>query len=95
MADQQIYNDFSLLMKLLDKNVLLKTENTSNDVNIIEDNSANNKGNVISNESTHINKKLRCAICKIKINAVDALVSSCKCDKKHCAKHRMPETHNC
>lgn len=50
---------------------------------------------VIKKVDENINKKLKCAICKYKINAVDALIANCKCGKKHCLKHRMPESHNC
>ena len=37
----------------------------------------------------------KCEICNSKINTLDALVATCKCEKKHCIKHRMPESHNC
>ena len=37
----------------------------------------------------------KCEICNAKINTLDALVATCKCEKKHCIKHRMPESHNC
>ena len=37
----------------------------------------------------------KCEICNSKINTLDLLVATCKCEKKHCIKHRMPESHNC
>jgi hypothetical protein len=41
------------------------------------------------------NKKLRCGVCKFKISSVDEIIATCKCNKSHCLKHRMPEAHNC
>jgi hypothetical protein len=40
-------------------------------------------------------RRPKCGVCKVKINIVDELISTCKCKKLHCLTHRMPESHNC
>ena len=93
MTEQtDIYNEFSNFMALLNKNSVVdditKKTKINHEITCIE----NDKSNVSTKKTTN---KLKCSICKVKINAVDAIISSCKCNKNHCLKHRMPETHNC
>ena len=59
----------------------------------IEELQEESKKNSIEEKNTK--KKMCCDICKKKISLVDDLISTCKCGRKHCPKHRMPETHNC
>ena len=49
----------------------------------------------ISNSKLTPKRRPKCGICKVKINIVDELISTCLCNKLHCLKHRMPEMHNC
>jgi len=42
--------------------------------------------------SFNLNTKERCAICNKKINLLNF---SCKCNKKFCLNHQIPEKHNC
>jgi hypothetical protein len=88
MNNQQIFNDFTNFMNLF------KNDDLNNNIKIIEDNGKHELESADKNVHKQV-KKLRCSICKVKINAVDAIISSCKCDKNHCLKHRMPESHNC
>lgn len=92
MAEQtNIYSEFSNFMTFFNKTNSvegLKNINSSEIATIIE---------TAKVEET-INKKQtrsKCGICKVKINAVDAIISSCKCNKNYCKKHRMPEMHFC
>ena len=41
--------------------------------------------------------RIRCCVkgCKRKINSVDEIISTCRCGKTFCSKHRLPEMHNC
>lgn len=62
---------------------------------VIENQLVKNITTNLNEDLTTSNKKLRCNVCKIKISLVDDLISTCKCEKKHCSKHRMPEAHKC
>jgi len=92
MAEQtNIYNEFSNFMTFFNKTNLvedLKKTNSTETTTIIETTKV---------EETTNKKSIRpkCFICKVKINAVDAIISSCKCNKNYCLKHRMPEMHFC
>lgn len=92
MADQKsIYDDFSDFMKFFNKINLVedfKNIDSSETAIIIEPIKLEES---ISNKSS----RPKCGICKVKINAVDIIISSCKCNGKYCVKHRMPELHNC
>jgi len=92
MAEQtNIYNEFSNFMSLFNKTNLIENIKKTNSIEtatIIE----------TTKVEEPINKKPtrpKCAICKVKINPVDAIISSCKCNKNYCLKHRMPEMHFC
>jgi hypothetical protein len=92
MTEQNdVYDEFSNFMALLKKAKLF--ENITNNID-----SAIEKPIKVENKNkTEENfiKKLKCSICKVKINSVDAIISSCKCNKNHCLKHRLPESHKC
>ena len=100
------FNELNNFMNQLNENNLFDINCISN-IKILSD-SANNKPldeiikhsdakiKISSNKlSSKNNKRPKCGICKVKINVVDELISTCKCNKLHCLKHRMPETHNC
>ena len=106
MSDSNnIFNEFTNIMNWVNEINLLdakhssniKIESESNEKITIDNNCVNNNqlGNEKSINAHNSNKKLRCGVCKFKINAVDELISTCKCNKSHCLKHRMPEAHNC
>jgi len=44
--------------------------------------------------SNNTKKSMKCSLegCKKKLKLTDF---SCRCDKRFCSIHRMPETHNC
>lgn len=105
MSDSNnIFNDFTNFMNLLNKSDLFDTKTKSN-IKIISENgcSSNNiigesENKLINNDQTSnilLKKKSKCGICKVKISAVDELIATCKCEKTHCLKHRMPEAHSC
>lgn len=98
MDNQQIFNDFTDFMNLLKIDSLNESE--INNGMIINDNKQNSTDITLdkpenANKNTQTTKKSKCSICKVKINAVDAIISTCKCEKNYCLKHRMPESHNC
>jgi len=37
----------------------------------------------------------KCNFCNKKLNLIQIEISNCKCCKKFCDLHRLPETHNC
>lgn len=101
MSDSNIFNEFSIFMDMINKNKLLDTKPSSfidsPTLGLVEKKDILTK---TDSEETGIKKtikstKSRCSICKIKINPVDILISTCKCEKLHCLKHRMPESHSC
>jgi predicted nucleic acid binding AN1-type Zn finger protein len=94
MDNQQIYNDFTNCINSLKINNfdLIINSNSNKVINEININPIQETKN--DNKPQNF-KKIRCAICKVKINTVDIIISNCKCNKNHCAKHRMPESHNC
>ena len=105
MSDSNnIYNEFTNFMTLFKNNNSFDTKRNSNIKILPEINDGISLNNTIENSKNTINqdsnkllskKKPKCTICKVKINAVDAIISTCKCNKLHCLKHRMPEEHNC
>lgn len=42
-------------------------------------------------------KKIICACkdCKKRINVVEIIMATCKCNQQFCNLHRLPEQHNC
>ena len=103
MSNNNIFNDFSNLMNWINNNDNLFNSKNTNIKNIspLDNNISNNSVETINEHAKDLtsdkknNKKLRCEICKAKINLVDEIISTCKCNKNHCLKHRMPEIHNC
>jgi len=93
MQNQKIENDINSLFSWLnDKKLLINEEQIDNNIkqtniNIIENNDEHN--------SKSDKKKLKCKMCKKKINLLDELISKCKCGHKYCSKHRMQELHKC
>jgi hypothetical protein len=85
--DEEIYE----ILKLFDINSFNIPSQRSNI--IIEEIQEKSIKNPV--EETNTKKKMCCDICKKKISLVDDLISTCKCGRKHCPKHRMPESHNC
>jgi hypothetical protein len=106
MSDQnRIFNEIDDLFSWMNETNFIQPK-AKNNIRIIDDDyqidpvkptesnqQINTKINP-SQESTK-SKKLKCSLCKVKISLVDDLISTCKCEKKYCSKHRMPETHNC
>lgn len=37
----------------------------------------------------------RCSFCNKKLKGVYKLMPACRCMGRYCAKHRLPEDHNC
>ena len=109
MADQNnIINEINDLISWMNESSLFETKRKDNikilqeQNNQIVENQSSTENQLVKNMRTNsnedltiLNKKLRCDICKIKISLVDELISTCKCEKKHCSKHRMPESHKC
>lgn len=48
--------------------------------------------NGISGPEVTKKKKEKCPICNKKLSLLDII---CKCGKKHCREHCLPEYHNC
>lgn len=96
MDNQQLYNDFTNFINLLKINSTFERTDISmsEDVKILDEEHVVKTENA-KDDKTHITKKTRCALCKVKISAVDTIISSCKCEKNYCLKHRMPESHKC
>ena len=40
-------------------------------------------------------KKMRCALCKCKINLLQITINTCLCGSIFCTDHRLPEDHDC
>jgi predicted nucleic acid binding AN1-type Zn finger protein len=78
-----IYNEFSDFINSIKTSSII--QQTHDIINI----NKNNK------DTEDTNKKQRCAFCNKKITASEYTISNCRCNKKHCLKHRMPEAHNC
>lgn len=109
MADQNnLINEINDLISWMNESNLFETKRKDNIKILSEQNNQTLENQsakeieLVKNISTNLNedliisnKKLRCNICKIKISLVDELISTCKCEKKHCSKHRMPEAHKC
>lgn len=95
--DNQQYNEFTNFMNTLKNNITFEKKDITNN----EKDKITTKITLKHTEKTdkenaiNIQKKLKCTLCKVKINAVDVIISSCKCEKKYCLKHRMPESHKC
>jgi len=105
MSDSNnIYNEFTNFMTLFNNNNSFDAKRNSNIKILPEINEGITPSETIEGSKNKINqdsnkllskKKPKCTICKVKINAVDVLISTCKCNKLHCLKHRMPEEHDC
>jgi predicted nucleic acid binding AN1-type Zn finger protein len=96
MDNQQIYNDFTTIIESLKLNSIIKNDIPINkNIQNINDTNIKHIETVNNDNIKQTTKKLRCALCKVKISAVNTIISSCKCDKNYCLKHRMPESHNC
>lgn len=92
MAEQtNIYNEFTNFMTMFNKSNLAE--------DLINNNSKELKTTIETIKTPKnilkVANKSKCKICKIKINAANAIISSCKCNGSYCLKHRMPEMHNC
>jgi hypothetical protein len=109
MGDQnKVFNEFTDLISWMNESNLFEATRKDNTKNLLESNNkvgenlhyrenqlvVDNKNNSSDNMKI-TNKKSRCDVCKGKISLVDELISTCRCGKKHCSKHRMPETHKC
>jgi hypothetical protein len=90
MANKNIFDDFSDFMAFFDKTKIQEDINIKNKINTpkIEDTQ-------IDKEQNTKNNKLKCNFCKARINLLDTLISTCKCNYNYCKKHRMPELHKC
>ena len=103
-----IFNEINDLVSWMNQSNLFEARHKDNikivpesNNNLIENQSAidnqlfKDKHNFIDENTHKSNKKLRCNVCKVKIGVIDELISTCKCELKHCPKHRMPEAHKC
>jgi AN1-type zinc finger protein 5/6 len=55
-------------------------------------NTLENKQEIPKEETTNIELKIKCEICKKKLGLTGI---QCKCGKHFCSLHRYPEEHNC
>jgi hypothetical protein len=88
LFDANHMSNIKILSENIEDNTLDKTIKLSDNQNIQEKEKISN-GKLISK------RRPKCGICKVKINVIDELISTCKCNKLHCLTHRMPESHNC
>lgn len=94
MANKNIFDDFTDFMAFFDKiKIQENIENNNDKETTIK---VSNIDTIKSNDEQKTkNTKLKCNFCKVKINLVDTLISTCKCNNNYCKKHRMPELHKC
>jgi len=109
MTDQNNnFNEFSELINWMNESNLFETRRKDNIKilpelnNQVVENKSSSQNKATESEKNDLNKndkvsnkKPKCSMCNVKISLVDELVSTCKCQQKYCAKHRMPEAHLC
>ena len=92
-GSNNIYNEFTNIMDYININNLFDVKCNSNIKILSEMNDGIAVNGIIEkpinqdNNKSLSKKKPKCTICKVKINAVDALITTCKCNKLHLYWH--------